>query len=480
MGSPAKEPASSPLPPSAVTLAFASLVLLNKPLELSATEFIFYLRGCVKRDASQASHTHQLSNQTYWEKIAKDKEVKILELNQKLLDAELNNEKLAGLLKRSNDGGGEPKSKRVKNIQTGDSSLSENQLVKWEPIRKTYESILPSSENLFLILRSLHYSKDIESISSYLIKLCKTLSSKIYTLCGGDSNLHTKQNTKDSQQTRRTRQSDATALRQRLLESVWVQDVTKAIDDIFRRLFMAICKLADLTEKDKTPPVQSSLNSVTVAISDLFVSIMSSIHLTSQLFYKTDNQFPRTRDIRPGCVEVLQCFISTLNGVHRLQGSILESIIYVIVEAAGKCLCIPTPTVPTIPRKREAQAREKEALQETSIYILRLLKATLPLYREQLVNSSLQGGSNTVEKASPVLELAKKRFHEYVMRGLFGDTKTPEWKDLKPCRDGLSLESGNKSWGGVGIHDDLMFVDEEGFAEEVWKLLELEDFTLLW
>ncbi|KAF3902840.1 hypothetical protein AA313_de0206827 [Arthrobotrys entomopaga] len=458
----------------------ASLVLLNKPPELSATEFVYYLRGCVKRDASQASHTHQVSNQAYWEKIVKDKEVKILELNQKLLDAELNNEKLTGLLKRSAEGGDEPKRKRVKTMPAENSNLTGNQLIKWEPLRKTYESILPDSENLFIILRSLHYAKDIESISSYLIKLCKALSSKIHTLCGSDSNLHTKQTTKDSQQTRRTRQSDSAALKQRLLESVWVSDVTKAIDDIFRRFFMAICKLADLAEKDNTPPVQSSLTNVTVAISDLFFSIMGSVHLTSQLFQKADNQFPRTRDIRTGCVKVLQSFISTLDGTEQLQGSILESIIYVIVEAAGRCLCMPTLTVPTVPIKKEAQAREKEALQETSIYILRLLKATLPLYREQLANSSLQCGSDTVEKASPILELAKRRFHEYVMRGLFGDTTTPEWKDLKSFRSGSSLENGIQSWGGVGLHNDLMFVDEEGFADEVWKLLELEDFTLLW
>ncbi|KAF3910928.1 hypothetical protein ABW20_dc0109496 [Dactylellina cionopaga] len=259
-------------------------------------------------------------------------------------------------------------------------------------------------------------------------------------------------------------------VKQLLLDSAWAGDVRRATDGIFRRLFMGLCRLSLLAKEEQTLTIQASISNVADAISDMFCSIVDSIHISSETFNK-EPQLSRSRDIRTDIVSILRSFISTLDGEDELQAGVLESMIYVIVEATGKCLCVPAAT-----NDHDTEAK-KRALQESSTYVLQLLKAALPLYREQLANNSVRGGSEGIRNATPVMELVKNRFHDYIMKGLFGESKTPAWKDLKSFTKGLVTKG---TWGGVGIQNDFVFVDEEGFAEEVWKLLELEDFTLVW
>ncbi|EPS37364.1 hypothetical protein H072_8950 [Dactylellina haptotyla CBS 200.50] len=467
------------LPISSLSLAYASLILLNKPIELSATEFILYLRGCIQKDGAPPPRERlPVSNESYWRNLCEDKDTQLLQLNQKLINANLENEKLTQLVKkRKASDGEEPGSKRVKGTHGAivtHTIQTEDRLVQWEPIQETYNSISSGNENIFLILRSLHYAKDAKSIGLYLVRLCDIMSLKIRSLCKGDKETRPDPKENSTQQGRRTRQSEAAAVKQKFLDTVWVNEANNAIDEIFRRLFTGIRKLSILIKNSEAPTIQSSVANVVDAVSDLFCSIIESIHSAS-LSFNNENPNPRTRDIRNGCFRTIQSFTSALNGTEELEATILEAIIYIIVESAGKCLCVrKTVKYPN----GDAKLQEILSLEETSIHVLRLLKFTLPLYREQLVNSSIRCGSDGVQNPSPVLELAKHRFHEYVMRGLFGDTKTPEWTDLREYGKEIPKVNGGESWGGVGIETDFEFI-EEGFAEEVWKLLELEDFTLV-
>ncbi|KAF3134718.1 hypothetical protein TWF594_008643 [Orbilia oligospora] len=465
------------LPYSTLSLAFASLIFLNKPPELSVREFIYFLRGCLSSDSeSQISSSLRISNDTYWRNVCKDKDQKILELDQRLIDANLENQRLLGQLERQNandNGNTKGKGKAKPSTANLEQQSAEAHLLKWEPIKDTYEKLSSGHETIFFILRSLHYSKDAKPITVNIIKLCKAISTKIHTLCTDDkANANTDGQT-GTQQTRKTRQSDAARVKQKLLDAAWVADVTKAFDDIFRRLFMSIARLSTLLEKEEPQTINAARNGVTEAVSDLFCSVLDSVHAASRRF---NIEFVSTsRDVRTGCIKILQSFISTLSGEDELQGYILEAIIYVIVEASGKCLCIPKTSDTT---DQDTLAKEGRSLRETSVYVLRLLKITLPLYRTQLANSKINRVTGSPRNASPIMEAAKRKFHDYVMKGLFGECKNPDWDDLKSYTKENLTDIGK--WGGVGIHDDFAFVDENGFANQVWELLELEDFGLVW
>ncbi|KAJ6261904.1 hypothetical protein Dda_2703 [Drechslerella dactyloides] len=455
---------------STLTLAFASFILLNKPPELSATEFIYYLRGCVQKDpASRTSHLHHLSNDAYWRNIVEDKDLKILELDQKLVDATIENRRLTEQLKRKrddddNDNIGGPKPKKAKPQPAAEeTTIDHDALIKWQPVQKIYASI-SSGGNLFTALRSLHHAADAQTIALRTTTLCKALSSKIDTL--------TRQPNDDTpppqppQDARRTRLSDA---KRRSLDAAWVTDVTTALDDAFRRLFMAITRLQDITQSD--PSSADTCTSVACAVTELVCSILDSIHAASQEHARTPHTC--TRDIRSGVTNILQSFLATLAAAstnNNPQSDITENILYTIVEAAGKCLCLPSTS----------PAAEKAARKETAAYILELLKVAVPLYRSQLANHAVDStDANVTATASPVLELAKRRFHDAVMKGLFGERKTPSWDDLAIGAKDATADSGRK-WGGVDMQEEFVFVDEEGFAEGVWKILDLEDFALVW
>ncbi|RVD88511.1 uncharacterized protein DFL_002693 [Arthrobotrys flagrans] len=465
------------LPYSTLSIAFASLIFLNKPPELSVREFIYFLRGCLQSDPdSRTDPPQHISNDAYWRNVCKDKDQKILELDQKLIDVNLENQRLLEQLGKQNFNDNEvvKRKGKAKPSTTNVEPLSaEAHLVKWEPIENTYEKLSPGHETIFFILRSLHYSKDTKTVTVNVIKLCKAISTKIHTLCTDDKANANSDGQTRTQQARRTRQSDAAKIKQRLLDAAWVADVTKAFDDIFRRLFMSIARLSTMLEKEEPQIINAARNGVTEAVSDLFCSVLDSVHAASRRF---NIEFvPTTKDVRTGCVKILQSFISTLNGEDELQGCILEAIIYVVVEASGKCLCIPKTLDSTT---QDTLAKEGRSLRETSVYVLRLLKVTLPLYRNQLANSKINRASASPRNASPIMEAAKRKFHEYVMKGLFGEHKNPNWDELKSYTKENLTDTGR--WGGVGIHDDFAFVDENGLANQVWELLELEDFGLVW
>ncbi|KAK6351140.1 hypothetical protein TWF718_004311 [Orbilia javanica] len=466
------------LPYSTLSLAFASLIFLNKPPELSVREFIYFLRGCLQSGSeSQSNLPLRISNDTYWRNVCKDKDKKILELDQKLIDANLENQRLLEQLRKQdvNDNEANKGKAKAKPSSTNVKPLSaEAHLVEWEPIKDTYEKLSSSGhEAIFLILRSLHYSKDAKPVTVNIIKLCKAISTKIHTLCTGDKANANSDGQTGTQRARKTRQSDAAKTRQKLLDAAWVADATKAFDDIFRRLFMSIARLSTMLEKEEPQIISAARNGVTEAVSDLFCSVLDSVHAASRRF---NIEFAsETKDIRTGCIKILQSFIATLNGEDELQSGILEAIIYVIVEASGKCLC--TPKAPGYTNKTKL-AEEERSLRETSIYVLRLLKVTLPLYRDQLVNSKTNRSPGNPRNASPIMETAKRKFHEYVMKGLFGEYKNPNWDDLKSYTKVNLTDTGK--WGGIGIHEDFDIVDENGFAKQVWELLELEDFCLVW
>ncbi|KAK6536523.1 hypothetical protein TWF281_000751 [Arthrobotrys megalospora] len=478
MASPTNYDDDNGLPYSTLSLAFASLIFLNKPPELSVREFIYYLRGCLQKDpASRTSPLQHISNDAYWRNVCKDKDHKILELDQKLIDANLENERLLEQIKRQNVEGNEVAGEAKANpITSKEAPISaKGHLVEWEPVKDTYENLSSGQETIFFILRSLHHSKDTKPVTVNVIKLCKAISTKVHSLCTEDKT-NTDSNSKTgTQQARRTRQSDTAKMKQKLLDTAWVADITNAFNDIFQRLFMSIARLSSMLEEEEPQILNAARNGVTEAVSDLFCSVLDSIHAASRRF---NTEFPsRSKDIRTGFVKILRSFVSTLNGEDELQGYILEAIIYVIVEASGKCLCIHKQPDST---DQEVLLKEGRALQETSVYVLRLLKVTLPLYRDQLTNSRMNRASGSTRNPSPVMEMAKQKFHEYIMKGLFGDHKTPDWNDLKSYSKENLTNTAKGAWGGVGIHDDFTFVDENGFADQVWELLELEDFCLVW
>ncbi|KAK6521132.1 hypothetical protein TWF506_001363 [Arthrobotrys conoides] len=467
------------LPYSTLSLAFASLIFLNKPPELSVREFIYFLRGCLRSDSeSQPNQSLQLSNDAYWRNVCKDKDLKILELDQKLIDANLENQRLLEQLEKQNiNGSGPAKGKGKEKAKPATATVkplsTDVHLLKWEPVKDTYEKLSSGHETIYFILRSLHYSKDAKPVTVNIIKLCKAISTKIHTLCTEDKANSNSGGQTSTQQARKTRQSDAARVKQKLLDAAWVADITKAFDDIFRRLFMSITRLSSMLEKEEPQIISAARNGVTEAVSDLFCSVLDSVHAASRRF--NIELAPNSKDVRTGCVKILQSFISTLNGEDELQGYILEAIIYVIVEASGKCLCIPKTSDTT---DQDTLGKERKSLRETSVYVLRLLKITLPLYRTQLINSKTNRVTGSPRNASPIMEAAKRKFHEYVMKGLFGECKSPNWEDLKFYTKENLTDIGK--WGGVSIHDDFAFVDENGFANQVWELLELEDFGLVW
>ncbi|KAK6503047.1 hypothetical protein TWF481_008082 [Arthrobotrys musiformis] len=467
------------LPYSTLSLAFASLIFLNKPPELSFTliriEFIYFLRGCISDSGSRTNPSQYLSNDAYWRNVCKEKDQKILELDQKLIDANLENQRLLEQLRRLDPNGTDAaKGKAKANSSTiNDERLyAEGHLIKWQPVKETYEKLSSGQETIFFILRSLHYSKETKPVTVNIIKLCKAISTKIHTLCTGDK-ANANPDGQTSIQTRRTRQSDAAKVKQKLLDAAWVADITKAFDDIFRRLFMSIARLSTMLEKEEPQIINAARNGVTEAVSDLFCSVLDSVHAASRRF--NIELASTTRDIRTDCVRILQSFISTLNGEDELQGGILEAIIYVIVEASGKCLCIPKSSDSA---NQDTTAKEGRSLRETSVYVLRLLKVTLPLYRCQLSNSKTNRATGNPRNASPIMEIAKRKFHEYVMKGLFGEHQNPDWGVLRSYTKENLTDMGK--WGGVGVHDEFAFVDENGFANQIWELLELEDFGLVW
>ncbi|KAF3930755.1 hypothetical protein ABW19_dt0210626 [Dactylella cylindrospora] len=473
---------------SMLSLAFASFILLNKPSELTATEFIYYLRGCIQNDQhSKSTSLQRISNDSYWRNLCDDKDLKILELDQKLIDANVENERLTELLKKrknKDEIGTKGKRRKLGEVVKEVESNSKTPLVEWEPLKKTYENLSTGHPRILNSLRSLHYAEDSQSIAPCIVNLCKAIASTIREFCHRDRKESEPENKlKDCTRILSVRQTDATAIQRRLLDSAWVEDISNAIDEVFRRLFMGISRLSLIAEKDtKEPKVDLSRANATQAISDLICSIIDSIHSASQAFSR-DEELPRTRDIRAGCIKTLQHFLVTLNGNNEFQASIVESAIYVIAEAAGKCLCVP---VNPKPRNKEKEEQERKALKETSLHILELLKAIVPLYRDQLAKNAYQRnlaskeGVQNLHTENTVLELAKRKFHDYVMKGLFSDPSLPDWKDLKSYAEGNAATPPKQLWGGIGFQQDFIFVDEEGFADHVWELLELEDFALVW
>ncbi|EWC48164.1 hypothetical protein DRE_02268 [Drechslerella stenobrocha 248] len=487
--------------PSLLTLAFASLILLNKPPELTATEFIYYLRGCTQKNPASGTshhHHHHLSTDAYWRNVCEDKDIKILELDQKLSDANAENKRLAGQLdslkrKRDDSDANEPKAKKPKaGARKADPIPVDDLLAKWEPIKKNFEDVSPGKDNLFIVLRSLHYAKDAHNISLCLVKLCKVLASRIRSLCTCDGQedvcIPPVQPPKETRNKKNhvTSKPGTKASKQRLPDSAWVGNVTRAIDDAFRRLFMAIARLSSTTEKpDATAKDHSSATAAASAICDLTCSILDSVYLSSYTHIMQNpaaaTTTPRpvhTRDIRTGVITTLQSFLCTLAvSPSDLQANVLEGAFYTILEAAGKCLCIPASPESG---DREEHANKRMALQETSKYILELLKVTVPLYQSHLA-SRPRAVDHTAAHHLP--DLAKQRFHDAVMKGLFGELKAPEWEDLRArARGGTKTGTKRKGddWGGIELQDEFILVDEEGFANEVWKLLDLEDFALVW
>ncbi|KAF3908590.1 hypothetical protein ABW21_db0209538 [Orbilia brochopaga] len=378
---------------STLTLAFASFVLLNKPPELSATEFIYYLRGCVQKDlTSKTGHLRHLSNETYWRNVCRDKDSRILDLDQKLIDATIENNRLAEQLKRKRDdddvaSGDTLKKAKVDQVPLED--ISQDPLIKWQPVPKTYENL----------------------------------------------------------------SSDTAAAKRRMIDAAWVADVTHAIDDVFRRLLMAITRLQSTCSQLDS----CTHTSIASAVTDLVCEILESFHLASQAYANFNPSGPdiRARDIRSGVTTTLQSFLSTLaatstnNSSTTLPAEITENILFIITEAAGKCLCMSAGT-----STHASHAIEKAARKQTAGYILELLRVAVPIYRDHVTASAVDG------RASPILEITKRRFHDAVMKGLFGNpTETPSWSDLT-------------AWAKEAAAD--------GFAEEVWKLLDLDDFALVW
>ncbi|KAK6350085.1 hypothetical protein TWF696_006332 [Orbilia brochopaga] len=472
----AKE-AASPTPPaiSTLSLAFASFIILNKPPELSATEFIYYLRGCVQKDpSSRTGHLRHLSNESYWRNICEDKDLKILELDQKLIEANMEIQRLTELLKRKRDDDDSiakaPKSKKAKTSHPEPVDALVDRLIEWQPLkrRKKTHSKPSSGTKVLTFLEVHHHVGRISNIPIRITRLCKALSVKIHSLVQAPRDDAPASQT--SNDTRLTRQADSVRRRR---DSEWVANVTKGIDELFRCLVMDIARLLDFTER--YPPTNSTRTTVVSAITDLIVSILASFHLASQEYANAEstvpaNRLPRARDIRAGTTNIIQAFLTTLaacaNTCYRsnnLYANIAENILFTITEAAGKCLCLPTPmhTVNNI---------ERAARNDTAGFVLELLKTAVPLYRQQIAKYTSE------EHISTVLKLTKHRFHDAVMKGLFGEkAKIPSWMELQvPAKD------GSKTWGGIEMQEQFVFVDERGFAEKVWKLLELEEFALVW
>lgn len=337
-------------------------------------------------------------------------------------------------------------------------------------------------DSILRCLYTLSHTTDDQEICFRLASLCRCLSNKIDALCTGatkeqelelepERERDLKIASNNEMAGRRTRQIDVAIAQRRLLDSAWFQSVDAAIDSIFRRLFQfSICKLTELTkDRQLSKTMDSSINTATGVITDLVLSMVASLHGASVELNSENPKIERSRDIRPALVKVLQSFISTLDINDRFQGGILEAALFVIIEATGKCLCYPT---------RSKSSSEVQSLKETSSHILELLKVAIPLYQVKLANISTSQADNNAE-LSNVLGIAKQRFHDTIMKGLFGETKLPEWKELKDHQTALSTGTSTTSWGGINAHDDFTLV-EDGIADKVWQLLELGDFGLVW
>jgi len=144
---------------------------------------------------------------------------------------------------------------------------------------------------------------------------------------------------------------------------------------------------------------------------------------------------------------------------NQLQQNIVEGIFYIILEAVGKCLCVP-PGCST------------QALKQTAVYILCLFKAVLPIHQQHVDHPDASQEGDLGREA-------KRRFRDLITMSTFNQRKEGGSVVHVSNTDVINMVEKGKQWSNVKPGEVFEIVDDE-FANEIWQILGLEVFAMIW